>query len=167
MVGGATIAIISDTHMPKGSRRLPERCVELLVESELILHAGDWSHLGVLEQIEAIGPRVEGVHGNVDSPDIRRRLPKRLETEWNGVRIGMMHDAGRKQGRLDRMRRSFEGCDLVVFGHSHMPLLEADDDGFQILNPGSPTERRKAPKHTMALMRVGPGGKPAVELVEL
>ncbi|MGI8727164.1 MAG: metallophosphoesterase family protein [Solirubrobacterales bacterium] len=167
MVAEATIAIISDTHMPKGRRRLPERCVELLAESELILHAGDWSHPGVVREIEGIGPPVKGIHGNVDSPEIRRELPKRLETEWRGLRIGMVHDAGRKQGRLDRLRREFSGCAIVVFGHSHQPLHETAEDGFQIFNPGSPTDRRRAPKHTMGLLHAEEDGRAVAELVEL
>jgi putative phosphoesterase len=95
------------------------------------------------------------VHGNVDSADLRRLLPEERIVEAEGVRIGMVHDAGPRAGRLERIRRRFgDRADLVVFGHSHMPLHEQAPDGFQILNPGSPTERRRAPAHTMGLIRV-------------
>ena len=108
--------------------------------------------------IEAIGPPVVGVHGNVDSADLRRLLPEERVVEAEGARIAMVHDAGPRTGRLERMRRRFgDRADLVVFGHSHTPLHEEAPDGFQILNPGSPTERRRAPSHTMGLIRVARG----------
>jgi hypothetical protein len=98
------------------------------------------------------------VHGNVDSADIRRLLPEERVVEADGVHIAMVHDAGARTGRLERMRRRFgDQADVVVFGHSHMPLHEQAPDGFQILNPGSPTERRRAPTHTMGLIHVASG----------
>ena len=152
------IAVISDTHLPKGGRRLPEGCVERIAAADLLLHAGDFSTLDVLRELEAIGPPLVGVHGNVDSADLRRLLPDERVVEAEGARIAMVHDAGPSAGRLERMRRRFgDRADLVVFGHSHMPLHEEAPDGFQILNPGSPTERRHAPSHTMGLIRVESG----------
>ena len=152
------IAVISDTHLPRGTRRLPDACVERIAASDLLLHAGDFSTLGVLRELEAIGPPVVGVQGNVDSADVRRLLPKERVVEAQDARIAILHDAGPTAGRLARMRARFgERAGVVVFGHSHMPLHEQGDDGFQILNPGSPTERRRAPTHTMGLIRVGPG----------
>jgi putative phosphoesterase len=152
------IAVISDTHLPKGARRLPAACVERIEGADLLLHAGDFSTLDVLRELEAIGPPVVGVHGNVDSADLRRMLPEERVVEAGGARIAMVHDAGPRTGRLDRMRRRFgDRADMVVFGHSHMPLHEQAPDGFQILNPGSPTERRRAPTHTMGLIRVESG----------
>jgi putative phosphoesterase len=149
------IAVISDTHLPKGARRLPDACVERIEAADLLLHAGDFSTLDVLRELEAIGPPVIGVHGNVDSADLRRLLPKETVVEAGGARIAMVHDAGQRTGRLDRMRRRFgDRADIVVFGHSHLPLHERAPDGFQILNPGSPTDRRRAPAHTMGLIHV-------------
>ena len=148
------VALISDTHLPKGSRRLPERCVELLRGSDLIVHAGDWSTLAVVEEIRAIGPPVQGVHGNVDAADVRTRLPSELSIDVGGPNLAVVHDAGPRAGRLDRMRGRFPDAVAVVFGHSHIPLREQADDGFQIFNPGSPTERRRAPAHTMGLATV-------------
>jgi uncharacterized protein len=152
------IAVIADTHLPRGARRLPDACVERIEAADLFLHAGDFSTLEVLRELEAIGPPLVGVHGNVDSADIRRLLPEERVVEAEGARIAMVHDAGPRSGRLDRLRRRYgERAELVVFGHSHLPLHEQAPDGFQILNPGSPTERRRAPTHTMGLIRVERG----------
>lgn len=152
------IAVISDTHLPRGSRRLPGACVERISAADLLLHAGDFSTLEVLRELEAIGPPVAGVHGNVDSAELRRLLPEERVVEAGGARIAIVHDAGPRRGRLERMRRRFgDHADLVVFGHSHLPLHEQAPDGFQILNPGSPTERRRAPSHTMGLIHVRDG----------
>jgi putative phosphoesterase len=147
------IAAISDTHLPRGRRRLPETCVEQLQRADLILHAGDISTPEVLEDIEAIGPPVKAVHGNVDSAELRANLPEALEVRTpDGARIAMLHDAGPKTRRLERMKRRFPEADAVVFGHSHIPLHERRD-GFQIFNPGSPTDRRRQPAHSMGLIR--------------
>jgi uncharacterized protein len=160
------IAIISDTHMPKGARRLPGECLRRLESADLILHAGDFSSASTLAEIEAIGPPVAAVHGNVDDDEVRRTLPAERVVEAGEARIAMTHDAGPSKGRLERMRRRFPGAGALVFGHSHIPLHERADDGFQIFNPGSPTERRRAPAHTMGMARVE-GGDVAFELVAL
>jgi uncharacterized protein len=161
------IAVISDTHLPRGARRLPDACVERIAAADLLLHAGDFSTLAVLRELEAIGPPVAAVHGNVDSAEVCRLLPEERVVEAGEVRVGMIHDAGPRAGRLDRMRRRFgDRADLVVFGHSHMPLHEQAPDGFQILNPGSPTERRRAPTYTMGLIRAA-GALLTCELLDL
>ena len=161
------IAVISDTHLPRGARRLPDACVERIAAADLLLHAGDFSTLEVLRELEAIGPPVVGVHGNVDSAELRRLLPAERVVEAGGARIGMLHDAGPRAGRMERMRARFgDRADAVVFGHSHTPLYEGAADGFQIFNPGSPTERRRAPAHTMGLIRTG-GDLLRCELVDL
>jgi putative phosphoesterase len=160
------IAVISDTHMPRGPRALPRRCVEELRAADAILHAGDFMRVEVLEMLQRIGPPVHGVHGNVDDEALRRMLPAARVVELGGVRIGMIHDAGPRQGRLARMRFRFKDADAVVFGHSHLPLHEADADGFQIFNPGSPTERRSAPTHTMGIATVE-AGRVHFELLQL
>jgi uncharacterized protein len=147
------IAVISDTHMPRGSRRLPEACVERLREADLILHGGDLVRLSVLREIESYGP-VLAVHGNADDAEARAALPAAASVDTGGVTIGMVHDAGPAKGRLARLRRRFPDADAIVFGHSHIPLHEQDADGFQIFNPGSPTERRRAPQRTMGIATV-------------
>jgi putative phosphoesterase len=156
------LAIISDTHLPKGMRRLPDACVERLRGADAILHAGDLFELSVLRDLERLGPPVYAVAGNVDSPELKLRLPRTRVVER---RIAMIHDGGPAPGRFIRMRRTFPDVDAVVFGHSHIPLHE-ERDGFQIFNPGSPTERRRAPKHTMGMVS-DETGKLEFELIEL
>jgi uncharacterized protein len=150
------LALISDTHLPRGNRRLPAACVERLRAADAILHAGDFIAAGVLAELEALGPPLHAVHGNVDGPDLQMRLPRVRIVEAAGARIGMIHDAGPAAGRLARLRRLFPDADAVVFGHSHIPLHEAAE-GFQIFNPGSPTDRRRAPRHTMGMATVEDG----------
>jgi uncharacterized protein len=149
------IAIVSDTHLPRGRRTLPDACVERLRSADLILHAGDVSTVAVLRELEALGPPVAAVHGNVDEPALAARLPETCVVEAAGIRIGLIHDAGPAKGRLARMRKRFPNVQAVVFGHSHIPLHECDAAAeFQLFNPGSPTDRRRQPKHTMGLARV-------------
>ena len=136
-----------------------------LRDTDLILHAGDFSERSVLEHLERLGP-VAAVHGNVDSLDLRTNLPQTRVVEAAGASIGLVHDAGPAQGRLARLRRRFPSVDAVVFGHSHLPLHEVAGDGFAIFNPGSPTERRRAPVHTMGIARVD-DGRVSFELVAL
>ncbi len=150
------LAIISDTHMPRGARRLPDACLERLETADAILHCGDLMRLEVLESLEALGPPVHAIHGNVDDAAVRARLPERLEVEFEGVRIGMIHDPGPRRHRIERLRQAFPGAHAVLFGHTHQPE-HAERDGFQIFNPGSPTERRRAPAHTMGEAQVAHG----------
>ena len=150
------IAIVADTHLPRGSRVIPPACVECIRASDLALHAGDLSTAAVLEELRALGPPVAAVHGNIDSADVRRLLPERQVVDAAGVRIGLVQDAGPARGRLARMRMAFPDCDAVVFGHSHIPLHE-EDAGFQIFNPGSPTDRRRQPRHSMGIGHVEAG----------
>jgi putative phosphoesterase len=162
------IAIISDTHMPKGGRRLPDSCRERLAGAEAIVHAGDLCTLAVLDELRAIGPPVTAVYGNVDDAGVRMTLPAAATVSLGARTIAVVHDAGASAGRLARLRRRFPGVDAVIFGHSHMPLIEtAADDSFAIVNPGSPTERRRAPAHTMALCELDPRGGLRFELVTL
>jgi hypothetical protein len=157
------IAVISDTHMPRGPRRLPDACVERLRTADAILHAGDLMELEVLHALQALGPPVHVVRGNVDSSELQARLPLQRLVDLGGVNVGMVHDAGPSAGRLERMRNRFPDARAVVFGHSHIPLHE-ERDGFQIFNPGSPTERRRSPRHTMGVATVE-HGRIAFELV--
>lgn len=150
-----TVAVISDTHLPRGRRAVPEACLDRLRAADLVLHAGDLVGPEVLDLLDGLGPPWLGVRGNVDGPDVRARLPETLEHDVGQVRIGMVHDAGAASGRVQRLRRRFPTCDLVVFGHSHIPLHVTDPLGdLHILNPGSPTDRRRQPRHTMALVRI-------------
>ena len=141
------LAIIADTHLPLGARRLPEECVRRLADADLILHGGDFSTVAVLHELERLAPIV-GVWGNNDEPALTELLPERRVVEVEGVRIGMVHDAGRRTGRNARLLRLFPDCHAVVYAHSHLPEIARDGDVW-ILNPGSPTERRRAPARSM------------------
>jgi putative phosphoesterase len=160
-------AVIADTHLPRGARRLPDECVERLRAADLIVHAGDFTAPAVLAELEALGPPVAAVYGNVDQPPLRARLPERRVIEVGAARIGLVHDAGAAKGRLERLRARFPQCAAVIFGHSHIPLHETAPDGFQIFNPGSPTDRRRQPVHTMGIARITADGAIEFELVAL
>jgi uncharacterized protein len=124
--------------------------------ADLIVHAGDISTAEMLSEIEALGPPVVAVHGNTDTEELRSRLPEAHVVELDGIRLAVVHDAGPSKRRLERMRLRFPDAGAVVFGHSHIPLHE-ERDGFQIFNPGSPTDRRRQPRHTMGIARVEDG----------
>jgi putative phosphoesterase len=147
------IAVVSDTHLPRGTRALPERCVALLREAAFIVHAGDFTAASLLDELEELAP-VAAVHGNMDQPEVRRRLPERAVAEVLGIRIGVVHDAGPASGRHRRLVDLFPACDVVVYGHTHVPEVTRHG-GVWIVNPGSPTERRRSPRHTMAVIRDG------------
>ena len=147
------IAVIADTHLPRGGRRLPPACIRILKSADLILHAGDLTAEAVLSDLEALAP-VAAVHGNMDEPALQERLPATRILETEGLRIGLLHDAGNLAGRHERLLARFPGCDAVIYGHTHMPEVTRSG-GVWILNPGSPTERRRAPGHSMITVRDG------------
>ena len=159
------LAIISDTHMPRGARAIPDECLERCRAADAILHAGDLVDIPVLELLRSLGPPLHAISGNVDSAAVRALLPERAELELGGVRIGLLHVPGPVARRTERLRARFPRCDAVIFGHTHMPE-HASLDAFQIFNPGSPTERRRAPAHTMGLARIEDGAI-AFELLAL
>ncbi len=161
------LAIISDTHLPRGARRLPEACVDHLRRADLILHAGDFVAAEVLQDLRGLGPPLEAVHGNVDDEALRRLLPSARLVSAGGARIAMVHDAGPADGRLRRLRGRCPDADAGVFGHSHIPRHERDPAGFQIFNPGSPTDRRRQPAHTMGIATIGEDGGVSFEIVDL
>jgi uncharacterized protein len=150
--------------MPRGARRLPDECVRRLEAADLIVHGGDFVAIGVLEDLRRLGP-VDAVHGNMDEPALRSLLPAERIVEAGGARIGVVHDGGPREGREARLVARFPSCHAVVYGHSHLPQI-ADHDGVLILNPGSPTERRRAPAHTLIELEVGPN-RLVPRLVEL
>ena len=159
------VAVIADTHMPRGGRRLPDACVERLRAADVILHAGDVVAQPVLEELAALGPSVHAVHGNMDEEALCERLPATLVAEVGGLRIGMTHDPGPRAGREERLAARFPGCAAVVYGHTHEPQV-ARVGATWILNPGSPTERRRAPSHTMLVLEVA-GERIRPELIPL
>ena len=139
--------------------------MRLLAGSELVLHGGDFVSIEFLEELRGIGPPVEGVAGNMDESALKETLPKERVVEVGGMRIGLVHDAGPRAGREARLAARFEDCEAVVYGHTHIPQVER----FQhlwVLNPGSPTERRSAPVHSMLVLQVK-GARITPELVTL
>jgi putative phosphoesterase len=154
--------VIADTHIPRRAKVLPESLLPHLGRADLILHAGDLIDPALLDDLAAHAP-VLAVRGNLDLEEAK--LPDVLQFEFGGVRIAMIHDSGPKKGRRNRMRRRFPEARVVVFGHSHIPWLE-DDEELLLLNPGSPTDRRRQPEHTFALLRAE-GGKVLAEVLVL
>ncbi len=149
------VGVISDTHLRRDGRRLPEWCVERLRAADRILHAGDVIEPFLLGELELLAP-VSAVAGNVDVPALRASLPVELRLELGGATIGMLHDAGPSAGRSERLLRRFPECSAVVFGHSHLPVIETVGERW-LLNPGSPTQPRRAPSPSMLLLTITAG----------
>ncbi|HEY1671418.1 MAG TPA: metallophosphoesterase family protein [Streptosporangiaceae bacterium] len=150
------IVAISDTHAPRRWKSCPPRVAEYLRQADLILHAGDVCTASVLDELAQYAP-VRAVLGNNDGPDVAAwGAPETLDLDLAGLKVSMIHDSGPSAGRLRRMRRRFPEAGLVVFGHSHIPLDESAD-GLRILNPGSPTDRRRQPHGTIGLLTVADG----------
>jgi uncharacterized protein len=145
--------VLADTHIPRRAKGLPEGVLPYLEEANLILHAGDLLDSALLDKLVLYAP-VHAVRGNVDPPEVD--LPETLELGFGGVKLAMIHDSGRREGRRRRLARRFPEARVIVFGHSHIPFLE-DEDGLLLLNPGSPTDKRRQPEHTFALLRVERG----------
>lgn len=158
MLPGApvVVAALGDTHLPRGSRTLPDACVRRLRAADLILHTGDHSSIASLDELHGLGPPVHAVHGNADEPALREQLPAELRVEVEGVWIGITHVPGPRAGREDRLTTRFSGCDVVLYGHTHVPEVTRHG-GVWILNPGSPTERRSSPAWTMLELRIVAG----------
>lgn len=160
------VVLLSDTHAPRFWKGLPPAVAEHLVGADLILHAGDVCVPSVLDELAAYAP-VRVVLGNNDGPEVAAwGAEETLELDLDGLGVAMIHDAGAKQGRTARMRRRFPEADLVVFGHSHIPLDETGDS-VRIVNPGSPTDKRRQPFRTLGLLEVRAGQLVSLELVPI
>jgi uncharacterized protein len=150
------VVVLSDTHAPRRWRACPPAVAEHLRGADLILHAGDVCTARVLEELTEYAP-VAAVLGNNDEPDVARwGAPETAELDLDGLSVAMVHDTGPAVGRLTRMRRRFPRADLVVFGHSHIPLDESAF-GLRIFNPGSPTDRRRQPQGTLGVLHIEDG----------
>jgi len=150
------VVVVADTHAPRRWRACPPAVARELRGADLILHAGDVCTAPVLAELAQYAP-VVAVLGNNDGPDVARwGATPRAEFTLDGLAVAMLHDSGPAAGRLARMRRRFPRADLVVFGHSHIPLDESGY-GLRIFNPGSPTDRRRQPHGTLGLLRIDGG----------
>lgn len=154
--------VLADTHVPRRAKALPDDLFPHLERADVILHAGDLMDPALLDVLSRHAP-VRAVRGNLDPPEAR--LPETTEFELDGISVAMIHDSGPKQGRRNRMRRRFPDARVVVFGHSHIPWLE-DEDGLLLLNPGSPTDKRRQPEYTFAVLRTD-GGEVRARLASL
>jgi putative phosphoesterase len=160
------IAVLADTHAPRRWKSCPPRVARELRAADVILHAGDVCVPSVLDELAEFAP-VHVVAGNNDGPDVVAwGAPETLTLELDGLRVAMIHDSGSKTGRTARMRRRFPSADLVVFGHSHIPLDETGD-GVRIFNPGSPTDRRRQPHGTVGVLDVRAGELVSARIVEV
>jgi uncharacterized protein len=158
------VLVTSDTHVgPARRSKLPAALLEHAQAADAILHGGDLTDPEILLELGAYAP-VSAVLGNCDP--LVPGLPERRVVELGGVAIGMVHDPGPEQGRRERLRSWFPHCRVIVFGHTHMPVCD-DERGLLLLNPGSPTERRRAPFRSLALLAIGADGAVAAELVPL
>ena len=154
--GGVQVVVLSDTHAPRRWKACPPAVAMRLRRADLILHAGDVCTAAVLDELSEYAP-VRAVLGNNDGPDVADwGAPPTVELDLDGLPVAMIHDSGARQGRLARMRRQFPAARLVVFGHSHIPLVESGG-GLRIFNPGSPTDRRAQPQGTIGLLRISGG----------
>ncbi|MDF2665180.1 MAG: putative phosphoesterase [Microbacterium sp.] len=150
------LLLVADTHVPKRARTLPDAVRRAASEVDLIVHAGDWVTEETLDELLALGP-VLGVWGNNDGADLRARLPEIARAEIEGVRVAVIHETGAATGRETRMDAAFGDTDLLVFGHSHIPWDTTTPAGLRLLNPGSPTDRRRQPRCTMMTLTLTDG----------
>jgi putative phosphoesterase len=160
------LLLISDTHIPGRARRLPEAVLRAADAADLVVHAGDWVAASVLDELEQHA-EVLGVWGNNDGPELRTRLPEVARRTVDGVRLAVVHETGESRRREARMDAAFPDIDVLVFGHSHIPWNTVTPGGLRLLNPGSPTDRRRQPAHTMMTATVDAGALREVVLTEV
>ncbi len=143
-----TLTLLADTHLPKRAKELPRDVWSAVESADVVVHAGDWTEAPLLDELEARSARLIACHGNNDGPDLRARLPLVARAELDGVRFAVVHETGQRQGREARMSAVYPDVDVLVFGHSHIPWDTRTGTGLRLLNPGSPTDRRRQPHCT-------------------
>ncbi|MDX3131492.1 metallophosphoesterase [Streptomyces europaeiscabiei] len=161
------LLLMSDTHLPKRAKALPERLLAELAEADVVVHAGDWVDEATLDLLEARSRRLIAVYGNNDGPALRARLPEVAHADLAGLRLAVVHETGPAQGREPRCAARFPGTDVLVFGHSHIPWDTTTATGLRLLNPGSPTDRRRLPHCTYMTATVADGELTDVHLHRL
>ncbi len=159
--------LISDTHVPKRARRLPDAVWAAVDAVDVVVHAGDWVDVATLDAIESRAKRLVGVVGNNDGPDLRKRLPEVARLSVEGLRFAVVHETGSATGRERRADAAFPDTDVLVFGHSHIPWDSVTPNGMRLLNPGSPTDRRRQPHCTFLTLVADSGELRDVEFVAL
>jgi putative phosphoesterase len=151
------LLVLADTHLPKRAKRLPDAVLAALDQTDGVVHAGDWVDVATLDLLEARSPLVVGVAGNNDGPDLHARLPEVARATIEGVRVAVVHETGAATARERRMDAAFPDTDVLVFGHSHIPWDSTAPSGLRLLNPGSPTDRRRQPRCTYGLLTLDAG----------
>jgi uncharacterized protein len=139
------LLLIADTHVPVRARDLPARVWEEVAKADVVIHAGDWIALELLDELESRAARLVACWGNNDGPALRARMPERADVTLAGVRFTVVHETGAATGREARMSRLYPDSEVLVFGHSHIPWDTTTKTGLRLLNPGSPTDRRRQP----------------------
>ena len=159
--------VLSDTHVPQRARALPETVWSAVDDADLVIHAGDWNGLELHEQLAARAKRLLAVYGHNDGPELRAVLPEIATDVIDGVRVAVIHETGDAAGRELRCEARFPDTDVLIFGHSHIPWDTTTPAGLRLLNPGSPTDRRRQPAGTMLWIEFEDGAVVATELVAL
>jgi putative phosphoesterase len=159
--------VLSDTHVPQRARTLPRVVWDAIEAADLVIHAGDWNELALHDQLVARTARLLAVHGNNDGPELRAVLPEVAHDLVDGVRVAVVHETGDAAGRELRCDARFPDADVLVFGHSHIPWDTTTAGGLRLLNPGSPTDRRRQPTGTMLWVEFEDGAVVSTELVAL
>jgi len=149
------LLLIADTHVPKRARDLPGRVWDEVADADVVLHAGDWVEPELLDELEVRATRLVACWGNNDGAELRRRLPERADATLGGLRFTVVHETGSAAGRETRMAKDYPDTDVLVFGHSHIPWDTTAKTGLRLLNPGSPTDRRRQPFCTYMTATVG------------
>lgn len=155
---------MADTHVPRRARDLPQQLWQAVEQADVVIHAGDWVCVELLDALLARSHRLIGVVGNNDGPALRARLPEVATVELGGVRLAVVHETGAARGREQRCAARFPGTDVVVFGHSHIPWDTVAPTGLRLLNPGSPTDRRRQPTCSWMTAEINAGQLGAVQL---
>ncbi|WP_213008363.1 metallophosphoesterase family protein [Paractinoplanes toevensis] len=161
------LVLTSDTHLPKRARDLPPRLWAAIDAADVVIHAGDWVDVATLDAISARATRLIACYGNNDGPQLRSRLPEIARAELDGLRLAVIHETGQSAGRTERCAARFPDADLLVFGHSHIPWDTTAETGLRLLNPGSPTDRRRQPTATFMTATISDGRLAGVTLHEL
>jgi putative phosphoesterase len=143
-----SLVLTADTHVPKRARDLPPALWAAIDAADVVVHAGDWVDVALLDRFEERARRLVAVHGNNDHGPLRERLPEVARAEVGGIRLAVVHETGGRSGREARCAARFPDIDLLVFGHSHIPWDTSADTGLRLVNPGSPTDRRRQPHGT-------------------
>lgn len=166
-VSGQSLLLLADTHVPKRARELPAQIWDAVGAADVVIHAGDWVDVALLDELESRSRRLVACYGNNDHGELRRRLPEVANAEIEGVRLAVVHETGTAQGREWRCAQRFPDQDVLVFGHSHIPWDTTCDTGLRLLNPGSPTDRRRQPYCTYMTATAADGELLDVELHRL